>query len=363
MPHTVALPDVAYYYPEPYWGSSEEDWVKTLLLFFDGIAILMPRSSLMHGPRAGRIDPMLGEPLIEANLLHILSPEDLIDQQAAEDFASFLVELMSEGALDNLPSSTEFEWLSGSRMAMSADRELSNMILEELGTRGLVGKILHGEPSVTDGSREDVGAVQLHPTVRRLCLSFWAQALRRPGERMGYSLQPVTSRDDIQETFVAALKSSGIQSEGKVVQLDLENIGLDLSLVPLEEVLQFREEHGLEHRRYMRSLRRHLYDLERLEGADLHRATADRQDEIRDSAAALRKVSRAYIGRKLPAAALGVAGAILHALGGNPAGAAASAGGAAGQLVRPPAMEDAYSYLFRLERSYGGRRSGWFGEQ
>ena len=27
-------PDVAYYYPAPYWAFEESDWVKSLLLFF-----------------------------------------------------------------------------------------------------------------------------------------------------------------------------------------------------------------------------------------------------------------------------------------------------------------------------------------
>jgi hypothetical protein len=36
-------PYLAYYYPEPYWRGREIDAIKNLLLFFDGIAILLPR--------------------------------------------------------------------------------------------------------------------------------------------------------------------------------------------------------------------------------------------------------------------------------------------------------------------------------
>ncbi len=39
--------EAAYYYPEPYWLVGEVDPLKTLLLFFDEIAILLPR--YMHG--------------------------------------------------------------------------------------------------------------------------------------------------------------------------------------------------------------------------------------------------------------------------------------------------------------------------
>ena len=35
-------PDIAYYYPAPYWSWNESSWVKSLLLFFDEVAILLP---------------------------------------------------------------------------------------------------------------------------------------------------------------------------------------------------------------------------------------------------------------------------------------------------------------------------------
>ena len=36
-------PDIAYYYPALHWGWHESSWVKSLLLFFDKVAILLPR--------------------------------------------------------------------------------------------------------------------------------------------------------------------------------------------------------------------------------------------------------------------------------------------------------------------------------
>jgi hypothetical protein len=38
----AAPPETAYYYPEPFWLEREGGWVKSLLLFFDEIAILLP---------------------------------------------------------------------------------------------------------------------------------------------------------------------------------------------------------------------------------------------------------------------------------------------------------------------------------
>lgn len=38
---STPLKEIAYYYPDPMWASG--DWVKNLILFFDGIALLLPR--------------------------------------------------------------------------------------------------------------------------------------------------------------------------------------------------------------------------------------------------------------------------------------------------------------------------------
>lgn len=35
---STTLPDVGYYYPEPYWPHGEADFIKGLLLFFDKLA-------------------------------------------------------------------------------------------------------------------------------------------------------------------------------------------------------------------------------------------------------------------------------------------------------------------------------------
>ena len=72
------LADLAYYYPQPYWRGEESDGLKNLLLFFDGIAILLPR--YMAG-RPAAADPVLAGPLREQGLLRVLEPETFVDQQ------------------------------------------------------------------------------------------------------------------------------------------------------------------------------------------------------------------------------------------------------------------------------------------
>jgi hypothetical protein len=94
------LPEAAYYYPEPYWGLGGGDWMKTLLLFFDEIVILLPR--YMTG-RPEAADPVLAGPLREQGLLRILEPEVFVDRAVTESLASAMVELLTTGAFDDLP--------------------------------------------------------------------------------------------------------------------------------------------------------------------------------------------------------------------------------------------------------------------
>jgi hypothetical protein len=50
------IADLAYYYPQPYWRAGEAEGMKNLLLFSDGIAILLPRYMAGREPAA---DPVV----------------------------------------------------------------------------------------------------------------------------------------------------------------------------------------------------------------------------------------------------------------------------------------------------------------
>lgn len=347
---TGALPDIAYYYPEPYWREDEIDWIKTVLLFFDGVAVLLPYHSPLHGPRASRIDPVLGEPLLDAGLLHILSPEELIGQAAAEEFVLFMTDLLTSGSLDRFSSAEKYEWLSGSRLAQLADRELSDMVVEELLMKGLAKRVTTRR--LASGHAR---AILLHPEIRRIVLTFWAQALRAPAEQEGLSLQPITPRIELINTLSSVLRLSSVPTEGDLVRLDLQEVSLDLSSVPLDEVLEFRRDHGVAHRAYMRTLRRDLYELRKLEGNELAQAVADRVDELRDLASTLRREARKHLLKKAPAFGLSLVGAGINLFAGNLGGAASSGGAAAGHLVPPSLHATAYSYLFQIADSFRDR--------
>jgi hypothetical protein len=336
------IADLAYYYPQPYWGAGESDDMKNLLLFFDGIAILLPR--YMAG-RETAADPVVAGPLQEQGLLRILEPETFVDQQATEALIAAVTDLITQGAFDDLERP---EWgyaeLSRSRMGWDADVELSEMITEELIARDLA------RPS------QDGVSVPLHPVVRMTFLVLLSQLARDAGRRAGLSLHPATTRSDAIEDLIQVLSLPASHSAGHVVTLDLETVGVNLATVPLDEVLGFREQHGASYKAYARNVRHLIAELGLLAPDEREALLADRREELEDLASDLRKTARRQW-RSLAALSIGAAGAAWLAAGPlhDPLGGAlALAGGALGFASEgPPAT--AYSYVLEARRTFGSR--------
>jgi hypothetical protein len=330
----------AYYYPAPYWIVGETDWLKTLLLFFEDIAILLPR--YMRG-RPEAADPVLANPLSEQGLLRVLEPETFVDQMVAEALAEAMVELLASGAFDDLPRPRYYAELSQSRVGWDADVELATMLIEELAARDLA------RPS------EDGLSVPLHPTVRQTILVILAQLARAAGLRVGLDLQPVTSDASAIQALTSALELEPLPSAGNVIELDLENVAVDLRAVALDEILAFRSENGALYRAYMRRLRDFVSQLAVIEEpADRARALTDRSEELQDEAKRLQDASRRAFSRAKTGYGLAIAGSAWTAATQDPIGGALALAGLA-IAGRPRSQPtSAYSYLFAAERQLSG---------
>ena len=172
------MSDTAYYYPAPYWTLQEIGWIKSLLLFFDDIATLLP--DYMYG-RHQAADSVLAAPLEERGLLHVLEPKGWLDQETTARLAEIIVEMLRNGAFDDLPEAGYFAELSQSRMGYSADVQLASFLVDELRQRGLA------KPS------EDGVSIPLHPTVRTTVLVILGQLSRNVGQRRGMTIHPTTN--------------------------------------------------------------------------------------------------------------------------------------------------------------------------
>jgi superfamily II DNA/RNA helicase len=186
---TRGLTELAYYYPEPYWLAEEGSWIKSLLLFFDGVAILLP--DYMKG-RELLTDPSLAGPLTDLGLLRILEPEWFVDEQLSVRVAESMVELIVGGAFDNQTAANgEFATLSMSRMGSAAlsesrmgsrHRGVFEMIHDDLMSRGLA---LESNDGVSIPLRRDV---------RLAYLLLLAQEARDAGRRHGFDLHRAPGR-------------------------------------------------------------------------------------------------------------------------------------------------------------------------
>jgi hypothetical protein len=337
------ITDLAYYYPQPYWAGGESDEMKNLLLFFDGIAILLP--GYMSG-RETAADPVVAGPLREKGLLRILEPEEFVDQKATEALIAAVTKLITEGAFDDLERPKYgYAELSRSRMGWDADVELSEMITEELISRDLA------RPS------EDEVSVPLHPVVRMTFLVLLSQLARDAGRRAGLTLHPATTSFDAIEDLIRVLSLPVSPSAGHIVTLDLEAVGVNLATVPLDEVLEFREQHGTAYRAYARNVRRQVAELGLLAPDERETLLADRREELTDLAGELRKAARRQWRRPLAALSIGAAGAAWLAAGPlhDPWGGALALAGSVLGLAPGEPTATAYSYVFEARRTFGSR--------
>lgn len=337
MDESSDLRETAYYYPEPYWLAGEGGWVKSLLLFFDEIAILLPE--YMRG-RHVIADPTLAGPIEDLGLLRVIEPETFVDAATAAQLAEVIEALIEGGGFDDLGSVDQLAELSMSRMGLASLRAVAESVNAKLAERGLAK------------ATEDGVSIPMHPVVRTAYLLVLAQLARETGTRHGLDLHPVTSGRRAGAGFRRLLEVDVMPSRGQIVDFDLEVVTVDLDTIPLEDVLAFKRESGGAHRRYMQNLRAFTYELSLMEQADRARALTDRRAELQDEARDLRDRARqAWRSPKaLSGFGLGMTGAAWSIAAGNPVPAVLAALGAGLGMLPDKADGSAYSYLFEARK-------------
>jgi hypothetical protein len=331
------LPEIAFYYPNPFWGNG--DWIKNLILFFDGVGLLVPD---YMKDRVEESDPAIVAGLREHGLLHVLEPERLVDKAATARLAEAMVDIIVSGVLDPLAKDdSRFDELSYSRLGGYGDEGLAAMIRDELIQRGLARK------------SEDGKSIPMHPMVRSLVLVLLAQILREPGRALGFDLSPATDRPAIVDALRELLSLPDSPSAGRVVAFDLNTVGVDVGAIPLDEVLGFRKENFELHRKYLRAVRLFVHQLSAMSPETQALAFQQRQAELESIASELRNTSRRAW--KQPASfALTMVGAGWTVATGDPLGAVlAGAGGVLGLGKSERAETGAYSYVFSARSRYG----------
>lgn len=335
-------PSVAYWYPEPYWSDSQTDFVKSLLPFFDQVAILLP--DYMYG-RHREANPWLAGPLEDMGLLRVLEPGTFVDREMTTRLHEILTGLVEIGSFDHLdiPASPyEYHELSRTRLGWNADVQLSSELVDALVQRKLALP-----------SRDRV-SFPLHPVVRTTVLVVLSQLAPVAGRGLGLELSPITPSRDRVRDLIKLLELPNLATAGQVVALDAEGVGLDLSEAPLDQVLEFRNLHGEAYRRYIREVRRFVRGLSAIQSnVEREAAMADRQEELNETAVDLDKIARTYWRRPLGRVAIGGAGAVLSLASGSPLPAALAAMTAILEWEPKKDQAGPFSYLFEVQRSLG----------
>lgn len=334
---TPVIPEIAFYYPNPFWQNG--DWVKNLLLFFDGVALLVPE---FMAEQVERSDPAIVVGLREHGLLHVLKPEEMVDKRSTEELAMKLADLITSGAIDKLAGDdrSSFAELSMSRLGFSGDEGLGKMLHEELMQRGLAKTSVDGV------------SIPMRPMVRSLVLVLLSQILRQKGVAMGMDLVPATDMTELVKALHELLSLPQAPSAGNVVKFDLEAVGVDVGSYPIDEVLSYRKENLAEYKRYAGSVRLFVHELSGMAPEIRETAFKERGHELTEMRESLKKASR-KAWKDTSAFALGIMGAAWTVRTGNPIAAALSSGAL---LLKGAAADKpktgAYSYIFNAKGNF-----------
>lgn len=142
-----------------------------------------------------------------------------------------------------------------------------------------------------------------------------------------------------------------MQTTSGTVILDAEPVKLNLDLVPLDEVLDFRAEHQASHKAYMRDIRRFMAELAHIDVlTDREAELLERREEIADTARDLQRVTRRAFRQNLRSCSLGIAGSAWSLATGDPLGFILNAAGLT--LESKPSAVTAYSYIIEVQRSF-----------
>jgi hypothetical protein len=325
--------------------------MKSLLLFFDHFALVLPQRLYRQVVSEDRI---LAKPLEEKGILLNFEPRSWLNESDSNRIVGSVFDAMAD---DLIFDGKAEKWLSRSTTHFGFDSSATLSLLAALRERGLASE------------KEEDTVIHMSPQVRLIILTQLANVFFQKSSDMGIDLSLIsfdrTEARDLADERFATRKSQHPASkmvtrdtlEFKAIWTDFQEVGVDLSAVPLDEILEFRLRHGPEYRAYIRNLRSFARNFElSAEMWDYDEQFWERREELQDQAADLRRLSRQTFGRR--AAILTVtAGALGSSFYyGDPVGAALSALAAAFSLPSfPDRTERPFAYLFAIKDEFKAR--------
>ena len=149
---------------------------------------------------------------------------------------------------------------------------------------GLAEIIYQGLHARGVGAQGPQGTGSWHPTVRSLLLVLLAQVLRPAGRKQGMYLCPATDRRELHAALTEVIGLPSMASAAHVVSLDLQPVGVDLTDVPIDEVIAYRQDHREEYRQFTRDLRGFVHETVDSPPEDQQASLLERQLRMTESA-------------------------------------------------------------------------------
>ncbi|MGW7426355.1 hypothetical protein ACWGJB_41310 [Streptomyces sp. NPDC054813] len=316
--------ELAHYYPGWIWHHGAVEHMKSLLLFFDGYVLLLPEE---HFNETVAGEESLAVPLREAGLLHNVDPATWLDHDTARTIRAAAEQVIGPHGRPRLRSAL-------TRKHFISPREDPERILQGMISSGSVTR-----------KRPDLGPDMVEMPARVRSAVLLTLALRASERVSEHRIHLVAGRpaQSVSREDYPVLTRAG--STGRLVHKDIVDVGIDLSRVPVDEILGFRREHGKAYRHYARGLREFVAALERADATEQERLLRDRSEEIADSASDLRRARRGW-GRPVASLALAGAGAAWTLHQADITGAVIGVLGAATSFTAPERPRSAFTYLF-----------------
>lgn len=265
----------AYYSDGISWESS--DWAKSMLLFFDGIAVLVPEredEAFEHS------DEAVIAGMRKAECLRVLRPTDLVDAQTAGDIASDVEKIVA--ALD---------WRGGE------DRATDSLYVEKLGSHVAGRTVDRLASNLRDrGLAKGKGAaLEVDRRVIMLVLSVIAAHAQRRGQALGVQLTPAHSTRSWAHRREFLGEWVRRDQYAHIINTDVETLRINVGPIPVDELVSFREQNRSALDQYRLAIALLAKDLAQLD-LDLQRvARSERVESLKEARREIERSGREYL--------------------------------------------------------------------
>ncbi|MFD0449382.1 hypothetical protein ACFQ10_54685 [Streptomyces indonesiensis] len=304
--------------------------MKSLLLYFDGLALLLPED---HFCATVAQEAELAQPLQQAGLLHNFAPGTWLDTDTARTIQQAAAHSRRAGG----PA-----FISMGHLAATETISTAHLVAELASAHLVVEQMLRSGTVIR--RRPDLGPDMVDMPERVRAAVLLTVGLAAQTKVSDHRIHLV---GDLSQATRA--RSGKAERTAQILHQDILNVGIDLSQVPLNEILDYRREHGASYKAYAQDLRQFVRGLEAAEPIDRPRMLHERSESIADHASQLRRARRAW-GRPVTALAFAGAGAAWTLHQADVWGAVFAALGAAAGFSRPARPESPFSYLLETQR-------------